>query len=328
MEYVGSQMKKKKVSIVIPTYNEEENVRPIAEAVVSEILTNLPDYDYEILIIDNNSQDNTRPKIRELCSENKNIRAILNEKNFGPDNSPYYGLLQTSGDCAILFCADFQDPLEMISKLVHEWEKGYTVVTAVKTASRENKLIRLFRTIYYKLISKISDTEIIEHFTGFGCYDHSFIETLRKLDDPVPFLRGIVAEFAGNRSSISYEQQKRRAGKSHIRFFTLYDMAMRSFTSYTKAGLRMCTFFGFAVAMLCVLIALIYFIRKIINWNAFDFGIPVILIGMFFLGAVQLIFLGFIGEYIMTINQRTMNRPLVVEHERINFDTEENIKDE
>lgn len=318
-------MERKKVSIVIPSYNEEENIRPITEAVVEEINTNLPEYDYEVIIIDNNSCDRTRPIIRELCQENKNVKAIFNEKNFGPDSSPYYGLLQATGDCAILFCADFQDPLEMIHKLVRKWEEGYTVVTAIKTQSRENKLVRLLRTIYYRLIKRISNTEIIEHFTGFGCYDRKFLDILRGLDDSVPFLRGVVAEFAGNRCSINYEQQKRRAGKSHIRFFTLYDMAMRSFTSYTKVGLRMCTFFGFGVGLVSLVIALVYLIRKLINWYAFDFGVPVILVGMFFLGAVQLIFMGFMGEYILTINQRTMHRPLVVEHERINFDVEEKI---
>lgn len=312
--------KTKKISIVIPTYNEEENIEPITEAVLKEMKDNLPEYDYEILIIDNDSQDNTRPIIRELCKKNKRIKAIFNEKNFGPDNSPYYGLLQASGDCAILFCADFQDPLDMIHKLVREWEKGYSVVTAIKTESKENKLVRFLRTIYYKLIRKISNTEIIEHFTGFGCYDKDFLKILRDLDDPVPFLRGVVAEFAGNRKSIAYEQQKRRAGKSHIKFFTLYDMAMRSFTSYTKVGLRMCTFFGFGVAGISVVIAVIYLIKKLIHWDAFDFGIPVILIGMFFIGAVQLIFMGFMGEYILTINQRVMKRPLVVEHEKINFE--------
>ena len=318
----------KKLSIVIPTYNEKENVRPITEAVREEIRRELVNYDYEILIIDNNSQDGTREIIRALCAEDKRVKAIFNEKNFGPDNSPYYGLLQATGDCAILFCADFQDPVEMIPKLVHEWENGYTVVTAIKTGSQENKIIRCFRTIYYKLIRKISSTEIIEHFTGFGCYDRRFLNIMRELEDPVPFLRGVVAEFAGNRKSIEYEQQKRRAGKSHIRFFTLYDMAMRSFTSYTKIGLRMCTFFGFGVAILSVLVAAIYFIMKLLNWNAFSFGIPVILVGMFFLGAVQLIFMGFIGEYILTINQRSMKRPLVVEHERINFDNAGEKEDE
>lgn len=314
---------KKKVSIVIPAFNEEENIRPVTEAVIREIEENLPEYNYEVLIIDNNSQDQTRAIIRELCHENKKVKAILNEKNFGPDNSPYYGLLQATGDCAILFCADFQDPLEMIHKLVREWEKGYTVVTAVKTESQENKLVRFFRTIYYRLIKKISNTEIIEHFTGFGCYDQSFLQILRGLDDSVPFLRGVVAEFAGNRSSIEYQQLKRRAGKSHIRFFTLYDMAMRSFTSYTKIGLRLASFLGYIVAAGSFVIAIIYLIRKLLYWDEFGFGIPVILIGLFFLGAVQMIFLGFMGEYIITINQRTMHRPLVVEHERINFDVED-----
>lgn len=316
--------KRKKLSIVIPTYNEEENVRPITEAVIKEINTNLPEYNYEILIIDNNSHDNTRPIIRELCKEYHKVRSIFNEKNFGPDNSPYYGLLQSSGDCSILFCADFQDPLEMIHKMVREWEKGYTVITAIKAESQENKIVRSFRTLYYKLIKRISDTEIIEHFTGFGCYDKSFLDILRGLDDSVPFLRGVVAEFAGNRLEMPYEQQKRRAGKSHIKFGVLYDMAMRSFTSYTKVGLRMATFVGFLVAMVSFVIAIVYLIIKLLNWNAFDMGIPVILVGMFFLGAIQLIFLGLIGEYILAINQRTMKRPLVVEHERINFDIGDN----
>ena len=314
----------KKVSIVIPAYNEEENIRQVTEAVVDEIKTNLPEYDFEVLIIDNCSQDKTQAIVRELCKENEKVKAIFNEKNFGPDSSPYYGLMQASGNCAILFCADFQDPLEMIHKMVREWEKGYTVVTAIKTESKENKLVRFLRTVYYKTIKKISDTEIIEHFTGFGCYDQSFLQILRDLNDPVPFLRGVVAEFAGNRKAIEYQQQKRRAGKSHIKFFTLYDMAMRSITSYTKIGLRMCTFLGFGVAGVSAIIALIYLIRKLIHWESFGFGIPVILIGMFFIGAVQLIFMGFMGEYILTINQRTMKRPLVVERERINFDNRGN----
>ena len=313
-------MNKKTISIVIPTYNEEENIADFTNAVQNEISNNLNEYDYEILIIDNNSQDNTRSVIRTICADNRNVKAIFNEKNFGPDNSPYYGLMQSSGDCVILMAADFQDPVYMITKLVKEWEKGFTVVTAIKSASKENRIMRFFRTKYYRLMKRISSTEIIEHFTGFGCYDKRFIDIIRDLDDPVPFLRGVISEYAGNRSSVEYEQQKRRAGRSHIRFFTLYDMAMRSFTSYTKVGLRMASFIGYIVAFFSFIIAAIYFVIKLIHWYDFDFGIPVILIGMFFLGSVQLIFLGFIGEYIITINKRTMRRPLVIEHERINFD--------
>ena len=309
----------KTVSIVIPTYNEEENVCPLSEEIIKEFTCNLPEYQYEILFIDNDSKDGTRNAIRRLCSDNPSIKAIFNLKNFGPDNSPCYGLMQASGDCAILLCADFQDPVSLIHEMVHAWEQGYNVVTAIKKTSKEKRLVRLARTFYYRLIRKISDTEIIEHFTGFGLYDRSFLDILRKLDDSIPFLRGVVAEFGENRLEMPYEQQKRRAGKSHIRFFTLYDIAMRSFTSYTKAGLRMATFIGFLVAFISVVIALVYFVMKMRNWYGFSMGTAPILIGMFFLGAVQMIFLGLIGEYIISINQRTMHRPLVVEAERINF---------
>lgn len=228
---VQDDMGMETVSIVVPTYNEEENIRLLSEEVIRELGQNLADYDYELIFIDNNSKDNTRNIIRELCKNNPKIKAIFNLKNFGPDNSPYYGLLQATGECAILLCADFQDPIDMLPQMVREWEKGYKVITAIKKTSKENPVMRLFRTIYYKLIRKMADTEIIEHFTGFGLYDKEFLDILRKLDDPIPLLRGVVAEFGENRLEVPYEQQKRRAGKSHIKFFTLYDVAMRSFTS-------------------------------------------------------------------------------------------------
>lgn len=314
----------KRISIVIPSYNEEENIRAITEEVIKVIETHLTHYDYEIIIIDNDSHDSTQEIIRELCEENKRILAIFNEKNFGPDSSPYYGLLQARGDCAIIISADFQDPPEVIPRLVEKWESGYKVVTAIKSSSKENSIIRLFRTLYYRAMKVVSDIEIIEHFNGFGCYDQSFLQILRDIDDSVPFLRGVVSEFAGNRATIEYEQQKRRAGKSHIRFFTLYDMTMRSVTSYTKAGLRLASFMGYIVALFSFLIALVYFIAKLFYWSEFDFGVPALISGMFFLGGVQLIFLGLLGEYVLTINRRTMHRPLVIERERINFNEEAN----
>lgn len=309
----------KTISVVVPTYNEEENVSLLTGELIREFAENLSEYDYEILFIDNNSKDNTREIIRKLCKENSRIRAIFNLKNFGPDNSPYYGLMQATGDCAILFCADFQDPIEMIHKMVREWEKGYTTVIGIKKSSKENHLVRCFRTMYYRLIKKIADTEIIEHFTGFGLYDRSFLEVMRQLADPIPFLRGIVAEYSGNRLEIPYEQQRRRAGKSHIHFWTLYDIAMRSFTAYTKSGLRIATFLGFFIALTSFLVALVYFTLKIVFWYDFNMGMAPVVIGIFFLGAIQLVFLGLIGEYILSINQRLMNRPLVIEAERINF---------
>ncbi len=308
-----------KVSILVPTYNEEENVKPLSEAIIREFETELPQYEYEIIFIDNDSQDNTRKLLRELCNDNPNIKAILNAKNFGQFNSPYYGLLQSTGDCTILLCADFQDPIEMISQFVHEWEKGYKIVIGQKTTSRENRLMYFLRSCYYKVIKRFSDVEQIEHYTGFGLYDHEFIKVLKELDDPTPFLRGIVAELGFRRKDIPYEQQKRRAGKTSNNFLKLYDAAMLSFTSYTKIGLRVSTFIGFGVAMLSFLIALVYLILKIVFWETFVAGTAPILIGMFFLGAVQLIFMGLMGEYILSINQRVMKRPLVIEEERINF---------
>ena len=311
---------KKTVSILVPTYNEEENVLPLAKAVVDIFRTDeLQKYNYELVFIDNDSKDSTRNKIRQLCAEDHNIKAIFNTKNFGQFNSPYYGLQQTTGDCVILLCADFQDPIEMIPRFVHEWEQGYKIVIGQKTTSKENPIMYGLRTIYYKLIKKMSEVEQIEHFTGFGLYDRSFIEVLRELKDPTPFLRGIVAELGWKRKEISYEQQKRRYGKTKNNFYKLYDAAMLSFTSYTKIGLRLATFMGFIVAGISFLVAIFYVVIKLLNWNQYDMGMASIAVGLFFLGAVQLIFIGLIGEYILSMNQRIMNRPLVIEEERINF---------
>ena len=237
-------MMKKLISVLIPCYNEVENVQPISEAIVNEFVTKLPQYDYEIVFIDNFSTDGTRNKIEQTCKINPKIKAIFNAKNFGQFNSPYYGMCQTHGDCTIAMCCDFQDPVELIPRFVAEWEKGYKIVSAIKTQSEENKIVRFLRTCYYKAIKKMSSVEQIEHFTGTGLYDKSFIDVLRELDDPMPFLRGIVAELGPLRKDIEYTQAKRRAGKTHNNWYTLYDAAMLSFTSYTKVGLRIATITG------------------------------------------------------------------------------------
>ena len=307
---------------MIPCYNEQENVREICAAVIDVLNKDLPSYDYEILFIDNDSKDLTRTYLRELCAKNKKVRAIFNAKNFGQFNSPYYGICQTSGDCTVCLCCDFQDPVEMIPRLVKEWENGAKIVCAIKTTSKENRIMRFLRTCYYKMIKKMSDVEQIEHFTGFGLYDKGFVEVLRDLDDSTPFLRGIVAELGYKRVDVPYEQQKRKAGKTHNNWYTLYDAAMLSFTSYTKIGLRLATFLGIGIGSLSFLIAIIYLVMKLICWNSFSAGMAPVLIGMFFLGGVQLFFLGFIGEYILSMNRRIMNRPLVIEEERLNFDDE------
>ena len=254
----------KKISVVIPCYNEEDNVRPICEAVCGVMSGSLSRYDYEIVFIDNKSLDHTRDIITALCAENPRVKAIFNARNFGQFNSPYYALCQVDGDCAVLLCCDFQDPVEMIVQFVHEWENGYKIVCGIKTSSRENRVMRLLRTCYYKAIRKMSSVEQREHFTWFGLYDSSFLKVLRGLKDPSPFLRGIVAELGFMRKDIPYEQQRRRAGKTSNNFFRLYDAAMLSFTSYTKAGLRIATFAGFILSFLSILAALVYLCLKLI----------------------------------------------------------------
>lgn len=309
-----------RISVLIPCFNEEENVVQMSEALTEQFVEKLPSYDYEIVFIDNNSTDRTRKLLRDICKKDRHIKAIFNAKNFGQFRSPYYGLMQTTGDCTIMICCDFQDPPELIPAMVAEWEKGSKIVVMQKTNSEERKIMYFLRSCYYKLIRKYSDVDQIEHFTGFGLYDKSFIDVMRQLGDSTPFLRGVVAELGYDIKTIPYTQKKRRAGKTHNNWYTLYDAAMLSFTSYTKIGLRMATFIGVGVAFVSVVIALIYLILKLLNWNNFVAGTAPIVIGMFFLGAVQLVFLGIIGEYILSMNQRIMNRPLVVEEERINFD--------
>ena len=309
----------KKVSILIPCYNEEENVVPMSQAIVNLFTNELPQYDYELLFIDNDSSDNTRPLLRQICAANPKIKAIFNAKNFGQFNSPYYGILQTTGDCTISMVCDFQDPIELIPQYLEEWENGYKIVIGIKSSSKENPIMYHLRSFYYRIIKKFSDTEQIEHFTGSGLYDKEFVQVLRELKDPTPFLRGIVAELGYKRKEIKYEQPQRRAGKTHNNFMSLYDAAMLSFTSYTKIGLRLATFLGVGCGIISFIIGIFYLIAKLVWWNNFSAGIAPITIGMFFLGSVQLFFLGFLGEYIMSINQRIMNRPLVVEEERINF---------
>ena len=310
----------KKISIVVPCFNEEENVVPMADAIREEFKKNLSSYEYEIIFIDNDSKDNTRELIRELCNSDKGIKGIFNAKNFGQFNSPYYGMLQSTGDATVLMAADFQDPVEMIPKYVAAWEEGYKIAIGIKKSSKENKIMYHLRSLYYKTIKKLSEVEQIEHFTGFGLYDKAFINVMRNLDDPVPFLRGIVAELGFRRKEIPYEQPQRRAGITSNNLYRLYDAAMLSITAYTKVGLRLATFAGVILSGISMLIAVMYLILKLVYWDRFPAGMAPILIGMLFLGSIQIFFIGLIGEYILTINQRVMKRPLVVEEERINFD--------
>jgi glycosyltransferase involved in cell wall biosynthesis len=313
----------KKISILVACYNEVENVKPLSEAIIHEFETKLPEYDYEIVFIDNFSSDGTRDALTLLCEKNKKIKAIFNARNFGHIRSPYYGLLQTTGDCTLSLCADFQDPPELIADFVHEWENGYKIVIGIKTNSEESKFMYWVRSVYYRMIKRISDVEQIEHFTGFGLYDKSFIDVLRKLDDPMPYMRGIVAELGYNRKEIYYEQPKRKAGRTKNNWYTLYDMGMLGITSYSKVILRLATVVGFIFSAASFIIALVYLILKLCFWNQFSAGTAPILIGLFVFGSILMFFIGILGEYILNINTRVMKRPLVIEEKRLNMPRED-----
>lgn len=312
----------KKISIMVPCYNEVDNIEPISQTIVEILETELPQYDYEVLFIDNASTDGTRDKIERICETNKKVKAIFNVTNFGQFNSPFYGMCQTTGDCTITMCCDFQDPPELIPVFVREWEKGHRIVSGIKTSSKEPGIIYFFRSIYYKMIRNMSSVKMIEHFTGFGLYDKTFISLLKQLNDPIPFLRGIVAEYGTgfNLKEIEYEQPKRRAGKTHNNFYSLYDAAMLSITSYTKVGLRLATFLGFACSAVSIVVAIVYTVMKLLNWESFSAGTAPLTIGVFIIGGIQLFFIGLIGEYILNINTRVIHRPIVVEEKRFNFE--------
>lgn len=308
----------KKISVVIPTFNEYENIED-GYVRVKNVLEKIENHLYEILFIDNFSTDGTRDKLRILAHKDSNVKVILNAQNFGWMRSSFYGMISATGDCVVLLAADMQEPPELIPEFVQEWENGYPVVIGIKSKSKENPLKYALRQIYYKTLKKIADVDHIEQFMGFGLYDRSFMDVLRQLDDPMPYLRGMVAEFAGSRKEIEYTQEKRKKGKTHFSFMKMYDLAMLGITSYSKILLRVATLMGFAIGCISMLIAIATFILKVFHIIDYPIGIAAISIAVFVFGSLNLFFIGLAGEYILNINTRVMNRPLVVEEERINF---------
>ena len=308
----------KKVSVVIPTYNEEENVIPMSEK-IAEQFSELKEYEYELIFIDNDSKDSTREKIRNLCASDPKIKAIFNARNYGQFNSPYYGLLQATGDCAILMSADFQDPAELIPVYLKEWESGHKIVLGQKTSSKEGRIKYALRAAYYRFMKKNSDVAFIEQVTGSGLYDREFIEVLKTIDEPRPFLRGIVAEIGYGIKLVPYEQPERRAGRSSNNLARYYDAAMQSITSYTKFGVRLAVVLGSVFVVISLLTALCAVIYKLLNWDTYDIWPLGLSIGIFVVVSLQLLFIGVVGEYVLNINSKMNRRPIVVESERINF---------
>lgn len=309
----------KKISIVTPCYNEEENVAELYIQVKKQFELLSDKYSYEHIFIDNASTDNTVKELKKLAEMDKNVKVIVNAMNFGHIRSPFYGVCQAYGDAVMLIVADLQDPPETIPFFLKQWKEGHMVVVGVKNESKENPIMYAIRTLFYKMLKKISETRQIENFTGFGLYDQSFVELMRQTSDPYPYMRGLVAEYGGNLGQVFYTQPKRLHGKTHNNFYTLYDMAMLGFVNHSKVPLRAACFAGFIVGFFSLIIACFYLIYKLFYWDSFELGLAPLIIGIFFFTGVQLFFLGIVGEYVGSILTQVRRRPLVIEKERINF---------
>jgi len=310
---------KKHISVVTPCYNEEENVEALAEA-VKKVFAGLPQYTYEHIFIDNASKDRSAAILKNLARKDHNVKVILNTRNFGWIRSPYHAVLQATGDAVIGIAADFQDPPEMIVDYLGKWEEGYKVVMSVKEAANESWLMYAIRCSYYRIISKLSDVELVYNATGAGLYDRRVVEVLREIDDPYPYFRGLVADLGFECCKLTYRQPQRRRGITKSNFYSLYDVAMLGITNHSKVPLRIATMAGFAMSALSLLMAVVYLILKLIFWDWLPTGVAPILLTLFFFSSVQLFFIGILGEYIGAIHTQILKRPLVIEKERINFD--------
>jgi glycosyltransferase involved in cell wall biosynthesis len=316
----------KSISIVTPCYNEEGNVKEVY-AQVKAVIEQMGNYTYEHIFIDNASKDNTLQLLKELASEDPNVKIIANSRNFGHIRSPYHALLQASGDAVILLVADLQDPPLMIKDFVLKWEEGFKVVLGVKTESEESFLMFGIRKMYYNFINRVSEIELTKNNTGFGLYDKKIIQILRDIDDPYPYFRGLISDIGFPSYKIEYLQPVRKRGITKNNFYTLYDIAMLGITNHSKIPLRLAAMLGFAMSAISFIVAILYLLAKIIFWSYFSVGLAPLVIGLFFFSSVQLFFIGIIGEYIGSIHTQVLKRPLVVEKERINF-TNRDLKEE
>lgn len=307
----------KKISIVTGCFNEEENVDELCER-IAKVMATLP-YDYEHIFIDNASTDNTVKKIKEIAAKDKRVKLIVNARNFGHIRSPYYALLQSSGDACVAIASDLQDPPEMIVDFIRKWEEGFKTVLAVKPESEESSVMFYFRKSYYRFITKISEVPLVQNATGAGLFDKVVIDILREIQDPYPYFRGLLSEIGFPIATVPFIQPRRQRGFTKNNFYTLYDLAMLGITNHSKIPLRLMAMGGFLLSFLSLVVALGFFVAKILFWNSFQLGAAPMLIGIFFFGAVQTFFIGVLGEYVGSIHTQVRKMPLVVELERVNF---------
>ena len=307
----------KKISIVTPCYNERDNLRELYRRV--RLAIGDLDYSFEILFIDNASNDGSQEVLREIALSDSQVRVILNTRNFGHIRSPYYGILQSTGDATIYLASDLQDPPELIPEFIEGWEEGYKLVMAVKPNSEGSRFMHRLRKMYYKLLDRVSDIEVLYDSTGFGLYDRVVLDHIREINDPYPFLRGLVSELGFEIKRLIFNQPKRTQGLTKNNLFTLYDIGILGLISHSKAPLRLASFIGFVVGILSFCAAIFFVILKLFFWEKFPMGIAPIVISMFFLFGMLFSFIGILGEYIASIHTYVKKRPIVVEKERINF---------
>lgn len=312
---------KKKITIVSSAFNEEGNVAELCTRVKAEMAKHADRYDYEQIILDNASTDGTLANLREIAAADKHVKIIVNARNFGHIRSPYYGILQSTGDAVIYLASDLQDPPELIGPFLEKWEQGFKVVLGQKQKSNESPLFFAVRKMYYWLLGKVNDSgaDLLKNCTGFGLYDQEVVEQMRQLDDPYPYLRGIVCELGFAKTTVPFTQPTRTRGITKNNFYTLYDNAMIGFTNHSKVPLRLAALGGFVLGMISLILALVYLILKLLYWDSFPMGTAPILLAVLFFASVQLFFLGILGEYIGAILTQVLKRPLVIEKERINF---------
>ena len=308
----------KTISIVSGCYNEEGNIEELHSQLL-KVVDAYPQYQFEIILIDNCSKDKTPELLRSLAARDKRVKVILNTRNFGPIRSGYHAVLQSSGDAVVVMASDLQDPPSMIPQFIQKWEEGYKTVLAIKTQSEEHGLFYLIRTVYYSAVKRLSDVQLNSHSTGFGLYDRKVIDTLRTIDDPYPYFRGLISDIGFEPARIPFKQPLRKRGITSNNFYTLYDLAMLGITNHSKVPLRLATFAGFAMALLSLFVAIAYLVYKLLFWSSFPLGMAPVIIGIFLFSSVQLFFIGILGEYIGAIHTQVLHRPLVVEKERINF---------
>ena len=314
----------KHIAIVTPVFNERENIEELLLAVES-IFSNIENYEYTHLFIDNSSTDGSEELLIQLTDKFDNVKAIINARNFGYVRSSFYGLINLDADATILLACDFQEPPELIHQFIEQWEKGHLVVGGIKVESEESKIKRFLRTIYYKLVNSLSDVELIDHYFDFGLYDRSVIKELRQISDTKPYLRGLIPELGYKVSKIEFKQLKRKRGKTKQNWYELFDTVMLGLTSQSKVPLRLATIVGFIVATLSFLSGMYYLIRKAVSWDSFEMGVAPLVIGMFFMSSVLLITVGIVGEYVGSIHTQSLKRKYILEKNRYGFN-DENVK--